>query len=107
LEDINLFKEFYFISSLFQYKLEKSYLNYDLNRLNVFNFWAEEYFVTQTPLTIQTWKPRYRRKVPGAHEQLFKYAGSLNFISSFYNSLNYNDLIIGQKQNDFGIKFIF
>jgi hypothetical protein len=107
LEDINLFKEFYFISSLFQYKLEKSYLNYDLNRLNVFNFWAEEYFVTQTPLTIQTWKPRYRRKVPGAHEQLFKYAGSLNFISSFYNGLNYNDLIIGQKQNDFGIKFIF
>jgi len=50
----NAFKEFYFISSLFQHKLEKSYLNYDLNRLNVFNFWAEEYFVTQTPLMAQT-----------------------------------------------------
>lgn len=37
-ENINLFKEFYFISSLFQQKLEKSYINYDLNRLNVFNF---------------------------------------------------------------------
>lgn len=106
-ENINLFKEFYFISALFQQRLEKSYLNYDLNRLNVFNFWAEEYFVTQTPLTIQTWKPRYRRRVPGAHEHLFKYAGTLNLISCFNNSIKFDDLIIGQKQKDFGINFTF
>jgi hypothetical protein len=53
-ENLNLLKEFYFIASWIQLKLEKSYLNYDLNRFGVFNFWAEEYFVTQTPLTIHT-----------------------------------------------------
>jgi hypothetical protein len=53
LENLNLFQEFYFASSLLHLKLENSYLNFDLNRLNLFNFWTDsKSYVTRTPLTI-------------------------------------------------------
>jgi hypothetical protein len=101
LEKVKLWNEFYFFFSFLQYWFEDSYLNYDISRYRIFNWWAEDYLTIKKPATVFFWKARFRRKVPGVHDRLFKYSGTLSWMFFFFKDIG--DPYIGQKVGSFNL----